>query len=95
MRVHLRGRTQDQAVQYAVPAGVTGAPLPEPGATAQMSVLGSRGCGGFVGPLLGSSGPAAAHDAECSVAVVPRPGREVYGGLDGPGPRVVAACPWP
>ncbi|MER6984781.1 universal stress protein, partial [Streptomyces carpinensis] len=93
-RAHLAGRTDPGTdVEYVALDGLPGALLPELGADAQLLVLGSRGRGGFASLLLGSSGLAAARDAECPVVVVPRPGREVHDEADeeppGPGPRVV------
>ncbi|WP_244217725.1 universal stress protein, partial [Streptomyces carpinensis] len=77
-RAHLAGRTDPGTdVEYVALDGLPGALLPELGADAQLLVLGSRGRGGFASLLLGSSGLAAARDAECPVVVVPRPGREV------------------
>ncbi|MGW8064208.1 universal stress protein [Streptomyces ziwulingensis] len=89
-RAHLRGRAYAVATEYVGMEGVPGAVLPELGADAQLLVLGSRGRGGFAGLLLGSNGVACARDAQCPVAVVPPPGREVHGEPPaGAGPRVV------
>ncbi|GAA0930188.1 universal stress protein [Streptomyces thermoalcalitolerans] len=90
VRAHLEDRTHGIEVEYTGLDGQPGVLLPELGSTAQLLVLGSRGRGGFAGLLLGSSGLAAARDADCPVVVVPRPGREVHGEAPGgPGPRVV------
>ncbi len=89
-RAHLAGRAHAVPTEYVGMEGVPGAVLPELGAGAGLLVLGSRGRGGFAGLILGSNGIAAARDAECPVAVIPRPGREVHGEAPaGPGPRVV------
>ncbi|MFH8977000.1 universal stress protein [Streptomyces sp. NPDC017890] len=88
-RAHLQGRAYAVATEYIGYEGVPGAVLPGLGADAQLLVLGSRGRGGFASLLLGSNGLAAARDAECPVAVVPRPGREVHGAQAESGPRVV------
>ncbi|PPS68057.1 MULTISPECIES: universal stress protein [Streptomyces] len=90
VRAHLEGRADQPDTEYAGLEGAAGAVLPGLGATAQLLVLGSRGRGGFASLLLGSTGMAAARDAECPVVVVPRPGREVDGEAPGgPGSRVV------
>ncbi|MCN9240467.1 universal stress protein [Streptomyces sp. RY43-2] len=90
VRARLEGRADRPAMEYLSLAGAAAAVLPELGGTAQLMVLGSRGRGGFASLLLGSSGVAAARDAECPVVVVPRPGREVHSGPPvAPGPRVV------
>jgi nucleotide-binding universal stress UspA family protein len=83
-------RPDQPRTEYLGVEGAPGAVLPELGSTAQLLVLGSRGRGGFASLLLGSNGMAAARDAECPVAVVPRPGRQADGEAPaGPGPRVV------
>ncbi|MFG1665696.1 universal stress protein [Streptomyces sp. Y7] len=91
VRRYLEGRVEQPAVEYSALAGAAGTVLPELGSTAQLLVLGSRGRGGFASLLLGSSGVAAARDAECPVVVVPKPGREVDDDTlpIEPGPRVV------
>ncbi|MEV5987767.1 universal stress protein [Streptomyces sp. NPDC052051] len=90
VRAELEGRADRPVMEYLSLAGAAAAVLPELGGTAQLMVLGSRGRGGFASLLLGSSGVAAARDAECPVVVVPRPGREVHAGPPvEPGPRVV------
>jgi nucleotide-binding universal stress UspA family protein len=92
VRAHLEGRADQPDTEYVGLEGATGVVLPELGASAQLLVLGSRGRGGFASLLLGSTGMAAARDAECPVVVVPRPGRGVHGEAapgPGPGSRVV------
>ncbi|MCS0603788.1 universal stress protein [Streptomyces sp. LP11] len=90
VRARLAGRADEAAVEYVALEGVPGAALPELGTEAALLVLGSRGRGGFASLLLGSNGLAVARDAECPVAVVPGPGREVHGdGPAEPGARVV------
>ncbi|MFD8236628.1 universal stress protein [Streptomyces sp. NPDC059696] len=90
VRAHLAGRGDLPDTEYVGLEGAVGAVLPGLGAGAQLLVLGSRGRGGFAGLLLGSTGMAAARDAECPVVVVPRPGRETSGEAPGgPGSRVV------
>ncbi|QOV33655.1 universal stress protein [Streptomyces ferrugineus] len=90
VRRYLAGRVERPVTEYLALAGAPGAALPEQGSNAQLLVLGSRGRGGFVGLLLGSSGMTAARDAECPVVVVPKPGRQVHGDMPiEPGPRVV------
>jgi hypothetical protein len=75
VRARFEGRTDLPAVEYRPLEGAPAAVLPELGSGAQLLVLGSRGRGGFAGLLLGSTGMAAARDAECPVIVVPRQGR--------------------
>jgi len=90
VRARLEGRADRPVMEYLSLAGVPAAVLPELGGSAQLMVLGSRGRGGFTSLLLGSSGVAAARDADCPVIVVPRPGRPVHQGPPvAPGPRVV------
>ncbi|MFF3933388.1 universal stress protein [Streptomyces hirsutus] len=85
VRGRLEGRTGLPAVDFVALDGAPGAVLPELGATAQLLVLGSRGRGGFSSLLLGSNSLAAARDAECSVVVVPRPGRDTGTSAEGAG----------
>ncbi|MER6112289.1 universal stress protein [Streptomyces hirsutus] len=85
VRGRLEGRTGLSAVDFVALDGAPGAVLPELGATAQLLVLGSRGRGGFSSLLLGSNSLAAARDAECSVVVVPRPGRDTGTSTEGAG----------
>ncbi|KAB2971230.1 universal stress protein [Streptomyces sp. SS1-1] len=89
-RRYLAGREKKPTIAYHALEGAVGT-LSALGATAQLLVLGSRGRGGFASLLLGSTGLAAARDAECPVVVVPKPGRRVHeGGVPvEPGPRVV------
>lgn len=90
VRAHLAERADLPATEYVALQGAPSAVLPELGSDAQLLVLGSRGRGGFLGLLLGSSGMAAARDADCPVVVVSRPGREVPDAPPvEPGPRVV------
>ncbi|EGX55454.1 hypothetical protein SZN_32791 [Streptomyces zinciresistens K42] len=77
-RRYLAGRTGRPATQYVALEGAPGGVLPELGAAAALLVVGSRGRGGFASLLLGSSGLAAARDADCPVVVVPKPGRQVH-----------------
>ncbi|MEU8470010.1 universal stress protein [Streptomyces sp. NPDC029006] len=103
VRTRLAEHPDDTAVEYVALAGVPGAVLPEIGAEARLLVLGSRGRGGFAGPLLGSDGLATARDAACPAVVVPPPARdrdaahpvraeEEHGDRPaGPGLRVVVA----
>lgn len=89
-RARLAGLDDAPHATYAAPEGVITAVVPELGSDAQLLVLGSRGRGGFASLLLGSSGLAAARDAECPVVVVPPPGRTAEpGAVGGEGPRVV------
>ncbi|KUL47053.1 universal stress protein [Streptomyces regalis] len=90
VRRYLAGRVERPETEYLALEGAPAAVLPELGSAAQLLVLGSRGRGGFVGLLLGSTATAVARDAECPVVVVPKPGREVHDGMPiEPGPRVV------
>ncbi|MFC9685507.1 universal stress protein, partial [Streptomyces sp. NPDC056948] len=90
VRTRLEGRADQPDTEYVALEGAVSAVLPELGASAQLLVLGSRGRGGFAGLLLGSSGMAAARDAECPVVVVPRAAGEVRDETsEGPGARVV------
>jgi nucleotide-binding universal stress UspA family protein len=90
VRAWMERRGETPETKYTGLVGLPSAVLPQQSATAQLLVLGSRGRGGFKSLLLGSSGLAAARDAECPVVVVPRPGREAA--AEAPiaaGPRVV------
>ncbi|MEW2419247.1 universal stress protein [Streptomyces nigra] len=88
-RRYLAGREEKPTIAYHALEGAVGT-LCALGSTAQLLVLGSRGRGGFASLLLGSTGLAAARDAECPVVVVPKPGRRVHEGPPvEPGPRVV------
>ncbi|MFE9017689.1 universal stress protein [Streptomyces sp. NPDC007808] len=87
---YLAGRVERPELRYVALEGAPGAMLAELGAEAELLVLGSRGRGGFAGLLLGSTGMAAARDAQCPVVVVPKPGRQVPEDVPvEPGPRVV------
>ncbi|GLW50279.1 hypothetical protein Stsp02_59400 [Streptomyces sp. NBRC 14336] len=89
-RAHLDALPDRPEAEYVPLDGSPTVVLPELASTAQLLVLGSRGRGGFASLLLGSTGLAAARDAECPVVVVPRPGREIHDAPPAePGPRVV------
>ncbi|MFE5186150.1 universal stress protein [Streptomyces sp. NPDC056628] len=90
VRRYLEDREERPPIAFHALEGAVGT-LSALGSVAQLLVLGSRGRGGFASLLLGSTGLAAARDAECPVVVVPKPGRRVHeGGVPvEPGPRVV------
>jgi nucleotide-binding universal stress UspA family protein len=68
---HARARARDVSVQGALVHGSPGMALVHASEGAALLVVGSRGHGGFVGAILGSTSTACIHHAVCPVVVIP------------------------
>ena len=76
---HAKGMASGVAVSGELAVGSPAAVLLEASHTAEMMVLGSRGHGGFVELLIGSTSVQVASHATCPTVVI-RPGRDGAGG---------------